>query len=100
MKCPKCHRPMNEGNSPNSAECHGPDDEEGLCESYSKIYELQMELNRIKDGIMRGQITMIIDGNDMIDWGWTTQAICNEKILAAKREQARFDRDLRDEIRG
>lgn len=35
--CPKCHRPMNEGNSPNSSECTETDDEEGVCEAYAKL---------------------------------------------------------------
>lgn len=28
------------------------------------------ELNRIKTGIKKLDICMIVDGNDMIDWGW------------------------------
>lgn len=35
-----------------------------------KIKRLEAELERIKDGIKRKERTMIIDGNDMIDWGW------------------------------
>ena len=35
--CPKCHRPLNEGNSPNSDECTETDDDEGVCEAYAKL---------------------------------------------------------------
>lgn len=35
--CPKCHRPINKGNSPNSEECTETDDDEGVCEAYEKL---------------------------------------------------------------
>jgi hypothetical protein len=35
------------------------------------------ELTRIKDGIKRCQGTMIVDGNDMYDWGWMPTAEVN-----------------------
>lgn len=36
------------------------------------------ELTRIKDGIKRCESTMIIDGNDMCDWGWMTTSDVNK----------------------
>ncbi len=42
--CPKCHRPFNEGNSPNAEECNGTDDDEGLCEAYAKVAALRAQL--------------------------------------------------------
>ena len=41
--CPKCHRPFNLGNSPNSEECNETDDDEGLCEAYSKLAAVTRE---------------------------------------------------------
>lgn len=46
--CPKCNRPFNEGNSPNSEECNGTDDEEGVCQAYAKIHILLTELEDIR----------------------------------------------------
>ena len=43
--CPKCHRPMNLGNSPNEYECTETNDENGLCAAYEKIYVLTQLLN-------------------------------------------------------
>lgn len=43
--CPKCHRPENEGNSPNRYECTETDDEDGLCEAYAEIHRLRVALN-------------------------------------------------------
>jgi len=42
--CPKCHRPVNEGNSPNGAECHETDGEDGVCEAYAKVHQLREAL--------------------------------------------------------
>lgn len=44
------------------------------------LKELKKELKRIKNGIKTGDITMIVDGNDMIDWGWTTQKLVNKRL--------------------
>jgi len=41
--CPKCHRPFNEGNSPNAQECNETDDDEGLCEAYAKVHQLHAQ---------------------------------------------------------
>jgi len=41
--CPRCNRPMNMGNSPNSSECTETDDDDGLCEAYAKIWMLTKE---------------------------------------------------------
>jgi hypothetical protein len=38
--CPKCKRPMNQGNSPNAEECNETDDDEGVCEAYARIASL------------------------------------------------------------
>ena len=43
-KCPKCKRPINDGNSPNEFECTEPDDDEGVCEAYAKIAALRTRL--------------------------------------------------------
>lgn len=40
-ECPKCHRPMNMGNSPNKWECTETDDEDGVCEAYTEVYRLR-----------------------------------------------------------
>jgi hypothetical protein len=37
------------------------------------------ELTRIKDGIKRNDATMIIEGNDMYDWGWITMQEVNSE---------------------
>ena len=37
------------------------------------------ELTRIKDSIKRCESTMIIDGNDMYDWGWSVTSEVNKK---------------------
>jgi hypothetical protein len=49
------------------------------------------ELNRIKEGIKRNDICMIVDGNDMIGWGWTTQKTFNfrSKILQDELHRCR-----------
>ena len=48
--CPKCHRPLNEGNSPNLEECHaGDDDEDRQCELSAKIWRLKEALIDIRD---------------------------------------------------
>jgi hypothetical protein len=47
QKCPKCHRPMNIGNSPNSEECTETDDEEGVCEAYAALAEERENVDRI-----------------------------------------------------
>lgn len=44
-----------------------------------RVQELEIELQRIKEGIRTNDICMIVDGNDMIDWGWTTILLCNKK---------------------
>jgi len=44
--CPKCKRPVNIGNSPNSYECTETDDDEGLCEAYAEIHRLTTELKQ------------------------------------------------------
>ncbi len=56
--CPKCRRPFNEGNSPNAEECNGPDDDEGLCEAYAKVYELRVALyNLLHSSVDGGMAT-------------------------------------------
>ncbi len=39
--CPKCQRPINEGNSPNAFECHQTDDDEGVCEAYALVAKVR-----------------------------------------------------------
>ena len=41
--------------------------------TFTEITSLKRELERIKDGIKRCDATMIVDGNDMYDWGWQKQ---------------------------
>lgn len=50
-ECPKCHRPMNEGNSPNQYECTETDDDEGLCETYSIIFALTREYREVLNAL-------------------------------------------------
>lgn len=52
--CPKCHRPMNEGNSPNDGECTETDDDEGLCRAFSVIYHLQGKLDGVRKAYENG----------------------------------------------
>ena len=75
MTCPKCHRPVNEGNSPNSAECHETDDDEGLCEAYAKLHALQdthstllvaLEYNRIERDNLKRLANGLANGIDDI----------------------------------
>lgn len=58
MNCPKCLRPINEGNSPNAEECHETDDDEGVCEAYVKIAALTEERDRGRAG-RAGQVTLL-----------------------------------------
>lgn len=53
---------------------------DGMDEVMDELRETKKELSRIKDGIKRCQGTMIIDGNDMFDWGWTTLEIQNKEL--------------------
>lgn len=41
--------------------------------------ELRKELLRIKHGIKHLEVTMIVDGNDMADWGWITPKMARER---------------------
>jgi hypothetical protein len=43
-----------------------------VWELEKKVYELEKELERIKGGIKRCDSVLIVDGNDMADWGWLT----------------------------
>lgn len=61
MNCPKCHRPVNEGNSPNAAECHETDGDDGVCEAYAKVHELREALESAKEqmegaGLFNGMV--------------------------------------------
>lgn len=50
--CPRCHRPLNEGNSPNLEECHaGDSDDDQQCELSAKIWRLKSHLNHAADTI-------------------------------------------------
>jgi hypothetical protein len=49
--CPKCHRPFNEGNSPNAEECNGTDDDDGLCEAYAKLYAVEQRAERLEEAL-------------------------------------------------
>ncbi len=42
----------------------------GVDELRKRAFELETELAAIKEGIKNNTSTMIIDGGDMIDWGW------------------------------
>lgn len=50
-------------------------------ECWGEIATLKAELARIKDGIKRVEGTMIVDGNDMYDWGWTPSAQVNNQLF-------------------
>lgn len=60
--CDNCHRPMNEGNSPNEYECHDrEDDSPTLCEAYAKVHRLKEALKAvihpdIVDSIAEGEV--------------------------------------------
>ena len=43
------------------------------------------EIDRLKQGIKSNNITMIVDGNDMADLGWTTILEANKRIHEAKK---------------
>ncbi len=45
-----------------------------------EIGQLKAELSRIKEGVRHCNATMIVDGNDMFDWGWTTIKIMNHEF--------------------
>lgn len=47
--CPKCNRPVNLGNSPNTSECTETDDDDGICEAYAQIYTLTEENKKLKE---------------------------------------------------
>ena len=49
MDCPKCKRPINEGNSPNVEECHEEDGE--ACEAYvaGKLYGWNAALAHVQN---------------------------------------------------
>lgn len=59
--CPKCHRPRNLGNSPNSEECGETDDDEGICEAYAKIFAL-------RSTISESLVSLQSLSNDPIQW--------------------------------
>ena len=46
-----------------------------------QIDDLQKELKRIKDGIKQCDSVLIIDGNDMADWGWLTIQSVNKTCV-------------------
>lgn len=50
--CPRCHRPFNEGNSPNAEECNGTDDD-GLCEAYAKTHAAEQRAERAEAALVR-----------------------------------------------
>ena len=87
--CPKCHRPFNEGNSPNSEECNGTDDEEGLCKAYAEVYKLRTELENIYKLVTPEGKDLpfgIYDtANTVKDLMWELK-IRNEEIVALRKE--------------
>lgn len=60
--CPRCHRPINEGNSPNVEECHAGDldDEDRNCELSATIYALRCDL-----AAARGEIERLREALDL-----------------------------------
>jgi hypothetical protein len=46
---------------------------------------LEEQLDRLKEGIKTCNITMVVDGNDMCDWGWTTQEMVNKERANANK---------------
>jgi len=46
---------------------------------HNRVTELEAELDRLKEGIKRAEVTMVVDGNDMIDWGWYRHETRNTK---------------------
>jgi hypothetical protein len=52
---------------------------------------LQEQLNGIKEGIKTCKFTMIVDGNDMLDWGWTTYELINKEKAKQREAAAKFN---------
>lgn len=66
--CPKCHRPINEGNSPNLEECHAGDyDDDQQCELSSRIYQLRQFYIAGRD--MHDSVTRFLDRYDNLPRG-------------------------------
>jgi hypothetical protein len=61
-------------------------------EACERILALEAELERIKEGIKRCQITMIVDGSDMCDWGWMTLQSHNKELRQMDANLARYPR--------
>lgn len=55
-----------------------------------EIKSLSRELARIKNGIKTIDIAMIVDGNDMIDWGWSTHERYNKLVKDIKKIHPTF----------
>lgn len=49
---------------------------------FTEAQALRDEIERLKTGIKTLNLTMDVDGNDMIDWGWTT--IKSKNLAVAK----------------
>jgi len=64
---------------------------------YRENEELSKELERIKHGIKTGDICLIVDGNDMADWGWVTQNDRNTDIRLLELKIQNLMREISDE---
>jgi hypothetical protein len=89
--CPKCHRPFNEGNSPNAEECNGTDDDDGLCEAYTKIHAAEQRVERARQAviILRAAIEACRDERPSQKW----QLDKLDAVLAETADAARAGRE-------
>ena len=51
-----------------------------------EVATLRVELKRIKEGIKKCNIVLIVDGNDMCDWGWMTIRDHNYRMHEKEQE--------------
>lgn len=101
--CPKCHRQINEGNSPNLEECHAEidDDEDCQCELSSQIHALKADkarleplLAEIRECAEAIRVNLRCDiAEELRDDVWVTTAACHAKVIvencAARRRHER-----------
>ena len=80
--CPKCHRPINEGNSANRQECTETDDDEGLCEAYALVAAQQAYIDYLIEA--DGQTAVYLH---IHNWKWPDEFIARGEALRAKLKE-------------
>lgn len=88
--CPKCNRPVNLGNSPNTSECTETDDDDGICEAYAQIYTLTEENKKLKEEIETTKRHWIEDDRDL------TQLIQENDQLKSQLVELQADKEMLD----